>query len=260
MEKQAILAVSFGTSYSDTREKTIDRIEEDMRQAYPDDTVYRAWTSKMIIRKLRERDHMIVPTVPEALEQIKKDGVTDLIVQPTHIINGIENDQMKEEVLAQKGFFRSVRFGTPLLTTTEDNIAVLTALMEEYEDIPKEDAIVFMGHGTTHHANAVYAALDYTLKDLGYPRAFMGTVEAYPSLIHIFRRLNETDVQRVHLVPFMLVAGDHANNDMASGDDDSWRSQFEAAGYEAVCHLKGLGEYEGIRKIYLKHLAQCIRS
>ena len=98
MEKQAILTVSFGTSYSETREKTIDRIEEDMRQAYPDDTVYRAWTSKMIIRKLRERDHMIVPTVPEALEQIKKDGVTDLIVQPTHIINGIENDQMKEDV------------------------------------------------------------------------------------------------------------------------------------------------------------------
>ena len=163
MEKQAILAVSFGTSYPETREKTIDRIEEDMRQAYPDDTVYRAWTSKMIIRKLRERDHMIVPTVPEALEQIKKDGVTDLIVQPTHIINGIENDQMKEEVLAQKGFFRSVRFGNPLLTTTEDNIAVLTALMEEYKEIPKEDAIVFMGHGTTHHANAVYAALDYKM-------------------------------------------------------------------------------------------------
>ncbi|WP_434311699.1 sirohydrochlorin cobaltochelatase [Hominifimenecus sp. rT4P-3] len=255
--KQAILVVSFGTSYPDTRKKTIEKLEEEIRQASPNCTVYRAWTSKMIIRKLRERDQLIIHTVPEALEQMEKDGITDLIVQPTHIINGIENDQMKQEILAKKSVFSTIRFGDPLLTTTEDHVSVLKALMEEYSDLPEDEAIVFMGHGTTHHANAVYAALDYTLKDLGYPRAYMGTVEAYPSLEHIFRRLQEASVRRVHLVPFMLVAGDHANNDMASDDKDSWRSQFEAAGYEVVCHLKGLGECKGIRNIYLEHLKQC---
>lgn len=255
--KTAILVVSFGTSYPDTRKKTIEKIEEEIRQAALDCTVYRAWTSKMIIRKLRERDQLIVPTVPEALEQMEKDGITDLIVQPTHVINGIENDLMKQEILAKKSAFSTIRFGDPLLTTTEDHVSVLKSLMEEYPNLPEDEAIIFMGHGTTHHANAVYAALDYTLKDLGYPRAYMGTVEAYPSLEHIFRRLREASIHRVHLVPFMLVAGDHANNDMASSNKESWRSQFEAAGYEVVCHLKGLGEYKGIRNIYLEHLKQC---
>ena len=161
---------------------------------------------------------------------------------------------MKETILSMASEELTVRFGTPLLTSTEDNHLVLDAVMKEFADIPQEDALVFMGHGTTHYVNSVYAALDYTLKDMGYTHAFMGTVEAYPDLDVLIRQVGRVHPKRVHLAPFLLVAGDHANNDMAGDKEDSWKSRFEAAGYEVICHIKGLGECESIRKIYLEHL------
>ena len=173
-KKKAILAVSFGTSFHETREKTIDRIEADLAAAYPEYTLYRAWTSKMIITKLKKRDGIVIPTVAEAVEQMISDGVQELIVQPTHIINGIENDLMKEDVLARKEAFEKIAFGDPLLTTTEDNVAVLQAVMSEFPALAEDEALVFMGHGTTHYANTVYAALDYTFKDLGYTQNLSG--------------------------------------------------------------------------------------
>ena len=237
--KKAILVVSFGTSVNETREKTIDCIEADIRKANPDASIYRAWTSKMIIRKLKNRDGVTIHTVKEAMEAMIRDGIKELIVQPTHIINGIENDLMKEDVLAYADHFDSIRFGTPLLTSTKDI----------------EEAIL-MGHGTTHYANTAYAALDYTFKDLGYSNVLIGTVEAYPSIPSILRGLKELQPEKIHLTPFMIVAGDHATNDMAGEEEDSWKNQFEAAGYTVECHLKGLGEYEGIRKIFLKHIEE----
>ena len=141
-KKKAILAVSFGTSFHETREKTIDRIEADLAAAYPEYTLYRAWTSKMIITKLKKRDGIVIPTVAEAVEQMISDGVQELIVQPTHIINGIENDLMKEDVLARKEAFEKIAFGDPLLTTTEDNVAVLQAVMSEFPALAEDEALV----------------------------------------------------------------------------------------------------------------------
>ncbi len=258
--KKAILVVSFGTSFPETRAKTIDRIEADMAAAYPEYTLYRAWTSKMIIAKLKKRDGIVIPTVAEAVEQMIADGVQELIVQPTHIINGIENDLMKEDVLARQGAFKKIAFGDPLLTTTEDNVAVLQAVMSEFPPISEDEALVFMGHGTTHYANTVYAALDYTFKDLGYTRSFLGTVEAYPSMESLKKQLRALAPKRVTLAPFMVVAGDHANNDMSGEDEDSWKSQFEAEGYQVSCILKGLGEYPSIRKVYAAHTEAARKS
>lgn len=259
MNKQkAILLVSFGTSYEKSRRQTIDKMLSDVTNAFPNYRIYQAWTSKMIIRILRERDHICIPTIEEAVSQILEDGITDLIVQPTHLINGLENDVMKETILSMASPHLNVCFGTPLLTTTEDHHNVLDAVMKEFSHIPSEDALVFMGHGTTHYVNSVYAALDYILKDMGYSHAFMGTVEAYPDLEVLIRQVSNVQPGRVHLAPFMLVAGDHANNDMAGEENDSWKSRFEAAGYEVSCHLKGLGELESIRKIYLEHLRVAI--
>jgi len=113
-----------------------------------------------------------------------------------------------------------------------------------------------MGHGTPHYANAIYAALDYTFKDLGYHNLFMGTVEAYPSMESLLRFVRKQNPSCIHLAPFMIVAGDHARNDLAGDDADSWKSQFEQAGYPVLCHLKGLGEYEGIRQIFLRHISE----
>lgn len=257
---QAILLVSFGTSYLDSKQKTIDKILTKTAAAFPDYAVYQAWTSKMIVNILKNRDNLIIPTIEEAMEQITADGIETLIVQPTHLINGLENDVMIQTVLDHAPDTLKVCFGTPLLSTTEDNKAALQAVMEEFSDIPGEDALVFMGHGTTHYVNSVYAALDYMLKDMGYSNIFMGTVEAYPDLNTLIRQVAKTNAKRVHLAPFMLVAGDHANNDMAGNKKDSWKSLFEAAGYAVICHLKGLGEYEGIQNIYLDHLRKAVEK
>ncbi len=259
-QQKAILLVSFGTSYEDSRRKTIDKILEEVTEAFPDYRIYQAWTSKMILRSIKKRDNIHISTVEEAMEQIQADGITELTVQPTHLINGIENDIMKETILSMASPDIQVQFGNPLLTTTGDNHQVLEAAMEEFSTIPTDDALVFMGHGTEHYVNSVYAALDYTLKDMGYTHAFMGTVEAYPDLNVLIRQVSRVNPRRVHLAPFMLVAGDHANNDMAGDDEDSWKSRFEAAGYEVICHIRGLGEYESIRNIYLEHLQEAISS
>lgn len=258
--KKAILVVSFGTSFHRTREKTIDRIEKDIEEAYPDYRIYRAWTSKLIIAKLLRRDHIKVPTVSEAVEQMIADGVRELVVQPTHVLNGVENDLMKEDVLKRQDAFESVAFGDPLLTTQEDNEAVIRAVMEEFSDLKEDEALVLMGHGTTHYANSIYAALDYTFKDMGYSRVFLGTVEAYPSMESLKKQIRALGPRKLVLAPFMVVAGDHAIHDMSGEDEDSWRSQFEKEGYEVVCKMKGLGEYPGVRRMYLEHVRAAVRA
>lgn len=255
MAENAILAVSFGTSHADTREKTIDRIEEDIQKAYPDDKVYRAWTSKMIIKKIWNRDGVKIFNVKEAMEQMKADGIKNVLVQPTHVINGIENDLMQEDVKAYADAFESISFGTPLLTTEEDNIRVAKAVAEDLQP-GKENALVLMGHGTSHYANSVYAALDYRFKDMGYDNIFLGTVEAYPSLVSLMKQVHAYHPKKVILAPFMIVAGDHAKNDLSSEEEDSWRSQFEKEGFQVECLLKGLGENETIRQIFIDHIEE----
>lgn len=252
--KKAVLAVSFGTSHNDTREVTIDAIEKDMQAAFPEYPLYRAWTSKMIINKVNKRDNVHIDTVKEAMERMRADGITDVLVQPTHVINGIENDIMKEEALSYREDFHSISFGDPLLTSEQDNREVIEAVAAEFSHLKEDEVLVLMGHGTTHYANSVYAALDYTFKDKGHKNIFLGTVEAYPSMESIMKLVKEYDPSKVVLAPFMIVAGDHAKNDMAGDDPESWYSQFKNAGYEVESVIKGLGEYPGIRKILVNHL------
>jgi cobalt/nickel transport system ATP-binding protein len=252
--KKAILAVSFGTSHADTRKVTIDAIEQDMQNAFPDYPLYRAWTSKMIIKKVQERDHLSVCTVREAMEQMIQDQVTDVLIQPTHVINGIENDLMKEDALAFQDSFHSISFGDPLLTSEEDSLDVIQAVAEEFSYLKNDEVLVLMGHGTTHFANAVYAALDYTFKDKGFSNIFLGTVEAYPSMESLMKMVKAYQPSKVFLAPFMIVAGDHAKNDMAGDDPESWYSQFLAEGYPVEPVIKGLGEYPAIRRLLVNHL------
>ena len=252
--KKAVLAVSFGTSHNDTREVTIDAIEKDMQAAFPEYPLYRAWTSKMIINKVNKRDNVHIDTVKEAMERMRADGITDVLVQPTHVINGIENDIMKEEALSYREDFHSISFGDPLLTSEQDNREVIEAVAVEFSHLKEDEVLVLMGHGTTHYANSIYAALDYTFKDRGHKNIFLGTVEAYPSMESIMKLVKEYDPSKVVLAPFMIVAGDHAKNDMAGDDPESWYSQFKNEGYKVEAVIKGLGEYPGIRKILVNHL------
>lgn len=251
--KKGILVVSFGTSHPDTRKLTIQAIEKRIGEAFPDHNIYRAFTSGMIIRKIKEQEGLSVMTAREALEQMRKDGIKDVIIQPTHVINGVENGKMTEEAKACRDWFSYLRIGDALLTTREDNEAVIEAVAAEYGDLKEKEALVLMGHGTTHYANAIYAALDYEMKDKGYGNIFLGTVEAYPSLTSIFRMLKEGGYTRVCLAPFMIVAGDHAKNDLSGEEEDSWYSRFLREGYEVRCVLKGLGEIAEIQNLFVDH-------
>lgn len=254
-----ILVVSFGTSYPETCRKTIEKIEDEIRAACPEHSVYRAWTSGMIRRKVLKRDGIRIFGVEEALGQMKADGMEEVIVQPTHVINGIENEEMTKAVMKFENQFQSISIGTPLLTAQKDNEEVIKAVLEEMQP-SDEELLIFMGHGTEHHSNAVYAALNFILKDMGQENVFIATVEAYPSVDHVVKEAAKRNRKKVRLAPFMLVAGDHANNDLAGEDEDSWKSILEKEGYEVSCDLKGLGEYPGIRAVYMEHLQEAMKQ
>lgn len=253
IRKTGILAVSFGTSHEDTRKKTIEAIEEEIAENYPQARVYRAWTSGMIIRKL-EKSGYHVDTVTEAMERMKQDGITHVIVQPTHVLNGLENDIMKEEISSYEGEFSAVAFGDPLLTTEEDCQKTTELLIQEFSGVPKDTAVIFMGHGTEHYVNPVYAALDYRMKAMGQENIYFGTVEAYPDFETVLGLVKKAGYRKAVLAPFMIVAGDHAKNDMAGEEEDSWKNRLEQEGFQVQYVLKGLGEYEGIRQLFLEHI------
>ena len=223
---------------------TIDVIEKEIAEKFVDCRVYRAFTSRMIIRKLKRAGVMEVDTVKEAAKRMAADGIEDVTVQPTHIINGVENDRMMEDLMENMSLFKRIRVGKPLIH----------AVMSETE-LDEDEMLVFMGHGTDHHANSAYPTLEYTFHALGYNQVLVGTVESFPELKNVMAKLEIAEKKKVALMPFMLVAGDHAKNDMA-GEDDSWKSQLEDEGYDVRVIMKGLGEFEGIRRIFLDHIEE----
>ncbi len=252
-EKKALLVVSFGTSFPDTLEKNIAAIERDVSAALPDHVLRRAFTSGMILRKIARRDGVHIDDVPRALARLVAEGFTQVVLQPTHIMNGDEYDKLCGQAAPFTGLL-DLRLGTPLLTEAEDYQALARALMDSLPAPGEGEALVFMGHGTGHHANAAYCQLEYVLHDLGWKDALVGTVEGYPGFAEVLRRLSERPhIRAVRLHPLMVVAGDHANNDMAGEEEDSWRAQLEGAGYAVTCTLKGLGEYPAVRSLFARH-------
>ncbi len=251
--RKGILAVSFGTSCDETRKKTIDQIEEDMRRRYPDRPVYRAWTSGVIREKLQKRDGVHIMGVGEALSQMAADGITEVLVQPTFVISGMEYEQMRKEVRDRRNLFSRVLAGTPLLAMQEDRTRMLQIIIQEL--LPqKNEALVLMGHGSEHHANSVYASLDSQFGKMGYPNIFLGTVEGTPYFGSVMKKVKKFHPDHVVLAPFMIVAGNHALNDLAGEGEDSWKSRFEAEGFSVSCILRGLGEYEEVRNLLIDHM------
>ena len=257
---KAIMVVSFGTSYEASRKATIEKIEQDIRNAFQDHRIYRAWTSKFIISILKKRDNYTVPTIKEALEQMITDGIREVVVQPTHILDGIENNIMKEEVLSYKESFDKIAFGTPLLADSKDESQAINAVTTEFSDLKETEALVFMGHGTTYQVNTVYAGLDQKFKESAHANVFIGTIEADPTIHNLVKEVTSFQPSKIYVTPFMIVAGDHAHNDMAGDSPDSWGCQFENAGFEVCPIIKGLGEYPGIRRMYVEHAQKAIDS
>ncbi|MGL4282787.1 sirohydrochlorin cobaltochelatase [Eubacterium aggregans] len=253
MGKKALLVISFGTSYPENRAKTIGAIEKVLQAAYPDYDFYLAFTARMIIKKLKNRNGEVVDTPLEALERLKAAGYEEVVCQTTHVINGYEYDLTLSELRQYAHDFKTLTMGVPLLTTQEDFEAVARILAGDVPELSADEACVFMGHGTDHHANSAYPAMDYYFKHHGYPGVFMGTVEGFPELSDILPKLEAGGYKRIHLMPFMIVAGDHAQNDMAGDDEESWKSQLMAQGYEVVCHLVGIGENKAIQEMFVEH-------
>jgi len=254
--KKAILVVSFGTVCRDARERSIGAVEREIAEAYPGWEVRRAFTSTVIIRKLKQRDRIEADTVEAALDRLAKEGFRTVVCQPTHIIGGEEYGDIAEAVANSRDRFAQLRLGAPLLNETGDYRALAKAVGEIHHTAP-DTALCLMGHGSAHPADAAYAALDYHFKALGFRNIFVGTVEGFPDLDTLLRQVRREAYREVRLAPLMVVAGDHAHNDMAGGGE-SWKAAFEAAGYPVTCVMKGLGEYPAIRRMYAEHAGACI--
>lgn len=259
--EKEILAVSFGTSYNDSREKTIGAIELELIKEYPDYEVCRAFTSQVIIDKLQKRDGTKINNVTEALEEAFLKGVKELIIQPTHLLNGYEYMDLADEVKKYKDKFEKLSLAKPLLNDESDFVKVADAIIKMTEVYNKYDtAVCFMGHGTGAAANDVYEKLQHILFERGYKNYYVGTVEAKPDIDDLIECVKKGSYGEVVLLPLMIVAGDHANNDMAGNDKESWKKRFEEEGYKVTCILNGLGENSDIRKIFTEHTYSAIRS
>lgn len=256
-----LLVLSFGTSFNDNRRLTIGAIENDIEKAFPDYSVRRGFTSNIIIDHVKKRDGVSIDDIDESLQRAVDNGVKNLVVQPTHLMNGIEYDELVGKIADYSGSFEKISIGEPLLTSDEDFKEVEKAITEwtsEYDD--GETAICFMGHGTEAESNAVYTKMQDMLTADGYKNYFIGTVEASPTLDDVMNAVKAGNYKRVILQPLMVVAGDHANNDMAGDEGDSWKSAFEKEGYKVECLIRGLGENERIRNLYISHAQKAIES
>ena len=278
-----ILVVSFGTSFNDSRVADIKGVEDAIAAANPDWSVRRAFTAQIIINHIQARDGEKIDNMDQALERAVANGVKNLVVQPTHLMHGAEYDEMVEAVNAYQDKFESIKIAEPLLgevgasatDINEDKKAVAETLTAEavkvagFDSIEAADeagtAFVFMGHGTSHTAKVSYSQMQAQMEELGYKNVFIGTVEGEPedtACEAVIEKIAEAGYKNVVLRPLMVVAGDHANNDMAGSDDDSWLSMFNASGkFEKVdTQISGLGSIQGIEEIYVAHTADAMNQ
>lgn len=256
-----LLVVSFGTSFNDSRRLTIGAIEQAMEDHFSDFSVRRGFTSQIIIDHVKERDGVAIDNVKEALDRAVANGVKNLVVQPTHLMDGLEYQELQDTLAGYGDAFEKLAVGQPILTTDADFDAVVEAITADTADLDDgKTAIVYMGHGTSAESNEVYAQMQDKLTQAGFENYFVGTVEATPSLDDVLAAVGEGDYEKVILSPLMIVAGDHANNDMASDEDDSWKTAFTKAGYEVETRLKGLGELEAIQNLLVAHAQAAVDS
>lgn len=259
--EKELLVVSFGTSFNDNRVATIGAIENAMEEAFPEYSVRRGFTAQIIIDHVKSRDGEVIDNFGEALNRAIDNGVKTLVVQPTHLMNGLEYNDVIDELAQYAEEFEQVAVGDPLLTTDEDYEVVINAITEDTKaQDDGETAIVFMGHGTEAESNQIYAAMQEKLTEAGCENYFVGTVEASPSLDDVLAAVQAGEYTKVVLQPLMIVAGDHANNDMAGDEEGAWKKTFEDAGYEVICNLKGLGEMPAIQELLVAHAQKAMDS
>ena len=255
-QKKALLVISFGTSHKDTRINTIEAIEEDLKKEFPNRVFYRAWTSTFLRKKVQQQEGYEVCSVQQALKRICHDGISDLLVQPTHMLCGKEHEDACREILAYQDCFSELALGRPLMADRQD-VRVFANTLESLIPVSAEQEVVgWMGHGSPQSEMNVYDLLNRQFLQDGHPEICVGTVEWEPGITPVLEQIRHRKPRRVILSPMLVVAGEHAKNDMAGDAPASWKNQIAAERTEVECLIKGLGEYPEIRKLYLDH-ARC---
>ena len=278
-DQRLLLAVSFGTSFADTREKTIGAIERRLEERFPDCTVLRCFTSRMIRKKLLERDGLEIYSPDQAMRKAQEKGIRELIVQPLYLMHGFEHRRLMEAVREAAPSFDKLAVGKPLLSDDTDFSTMADAILRNLSAPEPDTAVVLMGHGNekkTRHIpentkaeimsardiqdNAVFAGLQQSLRKAGADNYFVATVEGEPEIGDILPVIKERGFRKVVLAPFMVVAGDHARNDLAGEDEDSWKNIFTRSGFQVETVLRGIGEWEEVQDLFAAHAAQCMEE
>ena len=246
----SLLMVHFGTTYDDTRQKTINAINEKARKEFPDMIVREAYTSRIVMNRLAKQG-IRKDTPTEALLRLRSEGVRTVKVQPSYVIDGIEMDRLRKEIEQVRPFFDSIWVSTPLLYSVEDAGKVCEIMVNRHPaDNKQREHVLFIGHGTEGPATALYSQLDYMLRAAGHANYHVATIEGYPTQEMTLKNLKQNKVKKVQLRPLLLTAGDHARNDIAK----EWKGLFEQQGFEVNVKLQGLGEIKAIRDIYIQHI------
>lgn len=256
--KQAIVLIHFGTTHEDTRKKTIDAFRDRVEKEFPDHDIFQAFTSRMIIKKLKAQG-LEVQNPLEVLEELKQKDYTHVWVQTTHLLHGIEYENLKEEMASYSSFFEKIAMGEALLNSVEDYKKIVSALGRR-EDLAPDEALIYVGHGTEHSANASYSMMRYVFVQENFPHCFVGTVEGYPEceeVIQDIKRQYPSRNPKLVLKPFMFVAGEHAKNDIAV----YWKEKLEGEGFVvSKVILEGLGELPEIQNLFMEHLQEAMKD
>lgn len=254
--KKALAVISFGTTMPSAR-SAIEVLEKELHTRMEGYDLFRAFTSDMVIRKIQREEGITIPNPGELMEQLLTAGYTHVVCQSLHVIPGDEFEKMCDQLSPYETRFKSFTIGKPLLWGIEDYTACYRALLGYIPaHFSPQEAVVFMGHGTEHPIGAAYSQLENMFRALGNERIYVGTVEGFPDLNYVLARLKKQQIRKVYLYPFMIVAGDHAQKDMAGDGPDSWKSILEAEGYAVEFLMRGLGELPGIADIFISHLQE----
>ncbi len=252
---KGLLVASFGTTHDDTREKTIDQIEKKLGENFPEYKLYSGWTSKIVSKKTGHA------TVSEALGSMQNDGIRDIVVVPTHLMMANEYEKLMDIIEEYKDKFESILVGKPILSDEKMILWTADFIAANYEKMEcgNDEAYILAGHGTDNSENKVYGLLQERLEESGYKNILIGTFEAKPSIEDILAELkSREDIKKLHIAPFLIVAGTHANEDLWGDEEDSWRQIFLSKGYEVITHKEALGEFEEIHKMFVDRTRELI--
>lgn len=236
----------------------MDRIEADIQREYPEYPVFHAWTSRFIRRKFLQKNGIRIPSVKDVLQELLNRGIYEVAVQPTHVLYGSEYENMTNDIRSFEKYFSRIVIGSLVLSSNEDKKRVIQVIGEEIRPKSRE-VLTLMGHGASCGGDAVFGELNRMFRELGYENIFLGAMEGQPDFQSVLEDVRMWNPERILLAPFMITAGKHAEIELSGEKDTSWKSRFEAAGFSAECILKGLGEYEGIRRIFLEHVEVSMR-